>query len=145
MLVYILYILAGFNTWSELPEYGAKAQKRTGVLLNRTIFYVVCAVGQFNRRKQLTLKFTEWTTSKEYQISKIFNTTVFLFKTTCFGMDINHLQVKICVIIKRQVKMQYTKRHHNVGAVQQFYNILFCHKIIKLCTVEGSWTVIMGI
>jgi hypothetical protein len=37
MLVYILYILAGFNTWFELPEYDAKAPKRTGVLRNGTI------------------------------------------------------------------------------------------------------------
>ena len=45
MLVYILYILAGFNTWFEFPEYGAKAPKRTGVLLNCKIMHVVCAVG----------------------------------------------------------------------------------------------------
>jgi hypothetical protein len=44
MLVYILYILAGFNTWFELPEYGSKAPKHTGVLLNCTILCVMCAV-----------------------------------------------------------------------------------------------------
>jgi len=63
MLVYILYILTGFNTWFEFPEYGAKVPKRTGVLLNCTIMhmyvYFVCAGGWLNRRKQVTLQCAE--------------------------------------------------------------------------------------
>jgi hypothetical protein len=61
VFVYILYILAEFKELglSNLRMLLGETPKSTGVLQNCTIMYLECAVGWFNKRKQITLKCAE--------------------------------------------------------------------------------------
>jgi hypothetical protein len=49
------------------------------------------------------------------------NINMFLFKATCFDLDIDHHHSKICTIIKSQVKNAIYKQH-NLYGIPQFYN-----------------------
>ena len=61
----------------------------------------------------------------------------FLFKSYMFRYIIDHHQAKKHTVIKRQVKMQYTK-HNILGGIPEFYNVFVHNKIVKFLMVDGK-------
>ena len=54
-----------------------------------------------------------------------------------FRYIIDHHQAKKHTVIKRQVKMQYTK-HNILGGIPEFYNVFVHNKIVKFLMVDGK-------
>ena len=56
------------------------------------------------------------------------NTPVFLFKATCFGLNIDHHQLKNTIVKRKYYNKQYTNFHYvatfqNTNLVHNYFNI----------------------